>query len=217
MSWLLFLDESGHDHKNAPYEVRGGIALHAGKLWPFVQAMKNLEESCFGDALHFYRTEIKGHRLLDKNRFQWAQQGPLMDDVARRKHSLAFFNKGVEKKSPSRAEFTAYGQACLLMARELFPLLKSHDAVLFAAVVPRNVSRPETNEAEVYLRKDQVFLLERFFLKRRGTKVCWFSMKPINPMIGDSCVGSKRILRGPSLDAREPNGSCLLPYSCRRI
>jgi hypothetical protein len=28
MSWLLFLDESGHDHKNTPYEVRGGFAIH---------------------------------------------------------------------------------------------------------------------------------------------------------------------------------------------
>jgi len=27
MSWLLFLDESGHDHKNCPYEVRGGVAI----------------------------------------------------------------------------------------------------------------------------------------------------------------------------------------------
>ena len=36
MSWLLFLDESGHDHKQLPYEVRGGIALHARQLWPFV-------------------------------------------------------------------------------------------------------------------------------------------------------------------------------------
>lgn len=32
MSWFLFLDESGHDHKTMPYEVRGGIALHAGAL-----------------------------------------------------------------------------------------------------------------------------------------------------------------------------------------
>lgn len=52
MSYLLCLDESGHDHKNAPYEVRGGIALHARKLCPFVQAMKKLEQSCYGDALH---------------------------------------------------------------------------------------------------------------------------------------------------------------------
>ncbi len=27
MAWLLFLDESGHDHKQMPYEVRGGVAI----------------------------------------------------------------------------------------------------------------------------------------------------------------------------------------------
>jgi len=26
MAWLLFLDESGHDHKQMPYEVRRGMA-----------------------------------------------------------------------------------------------------------------------------------------------------------------------------------------------
>jgi len=40
MSWLLFLDESGHDHKTTPYEVRGGVAIHAGELWPFVRAVQ---------------------------------------------------------------------------------------------------------------------------------------------------------------------------------
>ena len=43
MSYLLFMDESGHDHRNCPYEVRGGVALHAGRLWPFVQGMLELE------------------------------------------------------------------------------------------------------------------------------------------------------------------------------
>lgn len=27
MSWLLFMDESGYDHRVMPYEVTGGIAL----------------------------------------------------------------------------------------------------------------------------------------------------------------------------------------------
>lgn len=40
MSWLLFLDEFGHDHRTSPYEVRGGIALQAEKLWPFVQHLQ---------------------------------------------------------------------------------------------------------------------------------------------------------------------------------
>ena len=37
MAWLLFMDESGHDHKQMPYEVRGGFALHDEQLWPFVR------------------------------------------------------------------------------------------------------------------------------------------------------------------------------------
>ncbi len=163
MSWLLFLDESGHDHKHAPYEVRGGIALHAGEIWSFVQDMKALEMVCFGDALHNYRTEIKGHRLLDKERREWSGQGPPLDEAARQKLCRSFLNKGVEKKSPTLHEFTAYGQACMKLAAELFPLLQAHGAVLFASAIPRSVKKPTTSRAEEYLRKDQVFLLERFF------------------------------------------------------
>ena len=70
MSWLLFLDESGHDHKNMPYEVRGGIAIHAGELWPFVQSMQRLEFDSFGCQLHQYRKELKGSTLLDRKRFK---------------------------------------------------------------------------------------------------------------------------------------------------
>ncbi len=120
------MDESGHDHRTMPYEVRGGVALHATNLWPFVQAMRALEESAFGDQLQRYKIEIKGHSLLDKHRFKWASQDGLMEDVARRKHAIAFLNRGKEKQSPNRAEFTAYGQACLMMARGIFELLTSH-------------------------------------------------------------------------------------------
>ena len=72
MSWLLFLDESGHDHKHCPYEVRGGIAIQAGKLWPFVQQLRDAEIAAFGAPLHEYQKEIKGAKLLDKDRFKWA-------------------------------------------------------------------------------------------------------------------------------------------------
>ncbi len=167
---LLFLDESGHDHKNAPYEVRGGIALRVERLWPFVQAMKRLEETCFGDLLVHYGREIKGHRLLDKDRFKWAAQDTLLDDVGRRKHTISFLNRGVQKEAPTRMEFTAYGQACLRMARGIFQLLRDYGAVVFAVAIPRSVVRPATFEAEEYLRKDQVFLLERFYYFLEGQR-----------------------------------------------
>ncbi len=74
MSWLLFMDESGHDHKAMPYEVRGGVALHASQLWPFVQAVQRLELDCFGGSLALYKKELKGSTLLDKKRYRLAAQ-----------------------------------------------------------------------------------------------------------------------------------------------
>jgi hypothetical protein len=163
MSWLLFMDESGHDHKKMPYEVRGGVAIHAGQLWPFVQAMQRLELECFGGQLSLYKKELKGSTLLDRKRFRFAQQDVRMLDEARRKSCRAFLTKGLEKKRPTREEFTGYGQACLEMVRGLMELLRDHEAVLFAAAIPRSVTKPVTTEAEEYLRKDHVFLFERFF------------------------------------------------------
>lgn len=163
MSWLLFLDESGHDHKSMPYEVRGGVALHAGELWPFVQDVQRLELSAFGTMLHQFGKELKGCKLLDKDRFKWADQGPVMSGEERRKNCRSFLTKGLEKKPPTRDEFTAYGQACLEMVRGVFQLLRDHKAHLFAAAIPRDIAKPATYEVAEYLRKDQVFMLERYF------------------------------------------------------
>lgn len=163
MAWLLFLDESGHDHKQTPYEVHGGVALHAGEVWPFVQDVERLELECFGTRLAEFGKELKGRHLLDRDRFRWAGQASPMVPEERRRHCRAFFTKGLEKKPPSRQEFTAYGQACLEMARSIFQALRFRKARLFAAVIPREVRRPTTFEAEEYLRKDQVFLLQRYF------------------------------------------------------
>ena len=124
MSWLLFLDESGHDHRTTPYEVRGGVALHASELWPFVQDMQRLELAAFGTELNQFRTELKGSTLLDKDRFKWAAQGQRMSDEERRKHCRGFLTKGLEKMPPSRTEFTAYGQACRLPTRGMNAMVR---------------------------------------------------------------------------------------------
>ena len=163
MSWLLFLDESGHDHKQMPYEVRGGIALQDSQLWPFVQAMQRLELDCFGGHLYLYRKELKGSTLLDKKRFKFANQALPMQPDARRKHARSFLTKGLEKKTPTRDEFTAYGQACLEMVRGTFQLLRDHKAILFASAIPASVQKPDQPHIEEFLRKDHVFVQERYF------------------------------------------------------
>ncbi|MBN1362429.1 MAG: DUF3800 domain-containing protein [Sedimentisphaerales bacterium] len=161
MSWLLFLDESGHDHRATPYEVHGGFAIHASKLWPFISAVRTLEQSTFGAYLHQYGSEFKGCKLLDKKRFEWERQGRRMEEALKRKHTLNFLNAGKQQRTPRRDEFTAYGQACISMAEGIIQLLASHDAKVFAAVIP-HLPRPKTIPDD-FLRKDLVFLLERYF------------------------------------------------------
>ncbi len=163
MSWLFFIDESGHDHKNTPLEVRGGIALHTGKLWSFVQAWQRLEEDAFGTRLSGYQKEAKGAKLLSGDRFKWAAQGEPLIGQERRKLARAFLEKGVRQLPPTRPEFTAYGQACLEMARGAFELMISHEARLFACAIPRGAKQPSGFKHVDYLRKDHVFLFERFY------------------------------------------------------
>lgn len=168
MSWLLFLDESGHDHKTMPYEIHGGVAIHASKLWPLITAVMTLEQSMFGAYLHEYGSELKGSKLLSRNNFRWSTQGAWMDSGERRKHALNFLNCGVQGRSPRRDEFTAFGQACIGMAEQVIGLLDGHGAKLFAAIIPP-LARPRS-VPEHLLRKDLVFLLERYyyFLESHG-------------------------------------------------
>lgn len=163
MTWLLFLDESGHDHKALPLEVRGGVAVHVGKLWGLVQGWQRLEREAFGVLLAEYGKEAKGMKLLDKDRFRWAAQTGPMEGDERRKHARSFLNKGREKGKPTSSEFAAYGQACLEMARGVFDLLLTVDAKLFASAIPRGTMPPAGHAATDYLRRDHVYLFERFY------------------------------------------------------
>jgi len=101
MAWLLFLDESGHDHKQMPYEVRGRIALQDSQLWPFTRAVQQLEQTAFGCSLHDFQKELKGSTLLDRKRFKFANEAPPMPNDEHQKHCRAFLVKGFQILIPS--------------------------------------------------------------------------------------------------------------------
>jgi hypothetical protein len=163
MSWLLFLDESGTDHGGCPYEVTGGVAIHASRLWPFIKDVRRRERDAFGGALHEFGAELKGCKLLNRTSYQRASQGTELADVDRQRLCRSFLTKGLEHRPPNRMEFTAFGQARLAMAKWIVESLLDHGAVLFAAAIPRGTRRPRGHALDDYLRKDHVFLLERFF------------------------------------------------------
>jgi hypothetical protein len=163
MSWMLFMDESGYDHKNMPMEVRGGAAIHTSKIWPFIQDWYAVQAEIFGEKFAELGGEIKGSKLLENKRFQWAKQLAPLDDLTRQKGVRRFLTVKHQKISPKRLDFSAYGQASILMAERIFDLLVRHEAVLFASIIPRGVKPPKNLDYGHYLRKDHVFLQERFF------------------------------------------------------
>ncbi len=81
MSWLFFVDESGHDHTTCPFEVRGGFAVRIGRLWRLIQSLQRIEMECFGCRLSDCGHEIKGAKLLGPKRLRHAKQckTPLSD------------------------------------------------------------------------------------------------------------------------------------------
>ncbi len=164
MAWLLFMDESGHDHTNTPMEVRGGVAIHASKIWQFLQDFQKEEEECFGVRLADYGVEIKGSKLLQKKRYEWASNSVVMDEAERKKAIRRFLT---QKHSPRKQDFYAYGAASISMAKRIFALLKKHNAQLFASAVPRGAKKPKNFKFDNYLRPDLAYLQERFcnFLK----------------------------------------------------
>lgn len=156
------MDESGHDHRVAPWEVRGGVCLHASKLWAFIGKVRGLEYHCFGTHLADHRTELKGEKLLKSKRFTLAHQQPHpFLDQERQELCRRLLSKGARSEQPTRNELSAYGQACLLFGRRVYEVLENHDAKIFAARIPRGTGKL-TAENQDRVRKDHFFLLQRF-------------------------------------------------------
>ncbi len=165
MAWLLFMDESGHDHQQMPYEVRGGFAIEDTRLWDFVKDVMHLEVQCFGARLSDYKSEIKGMKLLSSDRFKQLTKDPRanFDPADRQVLCRSLLQAGLENRPPTREQLTAYAQACLAMADGLLDLLYRHYASVFASMIPRGTAKPPAGSERDRLRKDHTFLLERFY------------------------------------------------------
>lgn len=172
MSYLLFMDESGHDHQKAPYEIHGGIALDSRKIFPVVREIMDMEKKVFGCHLKEYKVELKGIKLLKKDTFKWAGNYEEKLSMEERQRGVRrFLTISLEKKPPTKRDFYAYGQAKLLFVQRILEILHKHKVTLFAAAIPRGIKKPKTYTSEEYLRKDLVFLFERYakFLQKKNT------------------------------------------------
>jgi hypothetical protein len=163
---LLFIDESGHDHGEAPYEVLAGVAVSERDLWNLIQAIRGAELEFFGIHMTEVGLEFKGKKLLKSKTFRHARQRPAIELNQRRNLVREFLQKGwreaqggpVEPRTAD--EFAAYGQAVRDFVTRVLQLAANYRAKTFAAIVSKTAPTPTSPSM---LRRDYAFFFERFY------------------------------------------------------
>jgi len=164
MAYLLFVDESGHDLVEAPYEVVAGVCVQDKDVWNLIAAIQDAERQLFGGAQDRHlKGEIKGEQFLKRKVFRQAAELPSFDPERRSELARQALEHG---DRPTRDGITALAQAKLEFVRTAFEKLSLFHSRVFASIVDRDAPRPPPG----FLRKDYAFLFERFFyfLEDRG-------------------------------------------------
>jgi hypothetical protein len=163
---LLFIDESGHDHKETPYEVLAGVAVRERDLWNLIQAVRNAELEFLGLHMAEVGLEMKGRKLLKKKILRFASEGSAMDPDIRRVLVRSLLLKGWRRSQGESVEdvkfdeLVAYGQAVVAFVRRVFELAAKYNTKTFAAIVGLDAPR---HADPSFLRKDYAYLFERFY------------------------------------------------------
>jgi hypothetical protein len=157
MSYILFIDESGHDGKLSPYEVLAGVSVEDRELWNLITAIQQIEIECFGRRYSEGASELKGKKILKAKVFRHAMSRPEFEPEDRRRLAKLALDRG---DIANIEQLAALGQAKIDFVRRTLTLCSQHRCRAFASIVPTNAPRPVTGE---HLRKDYSYLFQRFF------------------------------------------------------
>jgi len=157
MAWLLFIDESGQDRRQSPYEVLAGVAVRDSQLWPLVQSMHEAEHLRFGRRYSGGSRELKAAKILKTKTFHHSKLNASvrLDEVS----ALAKASLDDGAVNCSVRHLKALALAKLDYTRDVFALCRRYGCKAFASVV--ELDAPATSLDG--LRKDYAYLFERFF------------------------------------------------------
>lgn len=157
MAYFLFIDESGQDHRDSPYEVLAGVCIKDTDLWRFIKEVHLIEMDCFGRRYRLDGREIKATKFLNRKTFRLASQMPSIPLPERKQLAKAALDNG---ENAIRKQLTALAQAKLSYVRQILQLCVQYRFKIFASIIadPCNVIK----EASM-LRKDYIYLFERFY------------------------------------------------------
>jgi hypothetical protein len=156
MAYFLFVDESGQDHRDSPYEVLAGLAVEDRDLWNLIKALQEAEIRLFGRRYSADERELKAKKILKTKTYRLARQIPPLPDIARRELAKSCLDSG---QTAGLRELAALAQAKLLYVDEVFEICARFRCHVFASIVTPGAPRPD----QAHLRKDYSYFFERFF------------------------------------------------------
>jgi hypothetical protein len=152
----LFVDESGHGLTESPYAVLAGICVEDRDLWNLIDAIKKLELATFGLSYSLRKEEFKAKKFLKRKVFRLATQLEPIPPERRRDLSKEILERG---DLPSKERLAALSQAKLFFVHSVLDLCAKYHCHVFGSIVDKAAPRPAVG----HLRKDYVFLFERFY------------------------------------------------------
>lgn len=163
MAFLFFVDESGNDHRESPYEVRCAVAVHDSRIWGLTVAIKAAELEHFGLAYSGQDRELKAKHLLKRKTFRHASQ---MDAFAPDVRRVLAREAIVHGECTTRERLTALAQAKIAFCERTLRICGEHGATYFASIVHPHAPQASRDS----LRKDYSYLFQRiyYFLEQQA-------------------------------------------------
>lgn len=156
MAFLFYLDESGHDNQESPYEVRCAVAVHDTMVWRLIRAIEHAETQAFGRRYSDHTHELKAKRLLKRKTFRLAAQLDPLRPSRRRTLARSALDNGA---AATREQLTALAQAKLHFCARVLELCDAHEVTYFASLVAPRAPR----SSPTMLRKDYSYLFQRLY------------------------------------------------------
>lgn len=157
MAYFLFIDESGQDHRDSPYEVLSGVAIEDRDLWNLITEINQLEDAIFGTRYNSVPVgrEIKARKFLNTRTFKQATLKPPFLPDERKKLAKICLEQSI---NATLLEISALAQAKIHYALELLKICLRFRCKIFGSIIKNHYKKSSD-----LLRKDYVYLFERFY------------------------------------------------------
>lgn len=132
MAYLLFIDESGSDHQESPYETLAGICIRDINLWELVLEIKEIQSSLFGSYYQDNKKELKAKKILKTKTYRLAKQLPKFDETELPVYAQECLQNG---ENATRVQLTALAQAKLLYAEKAIRACLKAGGKIFVSIV----------------------------------------------------------------------------------